>query len=240
MGDRWTLELLLTAAPWINGNRTAEDRHLSAKIGAVEMVLKGVTAAYDLPLELPAPTLEGVESLGRAYADVGMRAVIAPMVADRTIYEAIPGLMDVLQPGAARGRGEAEAGAVEDQHRRHARRAARLDARPPADRARGRADDPASLLRRVHQRLRQPGQGVRRRPAQPRGRVQGAGHRRAAAVRQDAHRAPRQPRRARTAFHRRARRVARSRRHEASGRSRRLGSPQPRQQHAAGQRLRRT
>ena len=34
MGDRWTLELLLTAAPWINGNRTADDRHLSAKIGA--------------------------------------------------------------------------------------------------------------------------------------------------------------------------------------------------------------
>jgi 5-methylthioadenosine/S-adenosylhomocysteine deaminase len=33
MGDRWTLELLLTAAPWINGNRSAEDRHLSAKIG---------------------------------------------------------------------------------------------------------------------------------------------------------------------------------------------------------------
>jgi 5-methylthioadenosine/S-adenosylhomocysteine deaminase len=77
MGDRWTLELLLTAASWINGNRSAEDRHLSAKIGAVEMVLKGCTAAYDLPLELPAPTHEGVESLGRAYADVGMRAVIA-------------------------------------------------------------------------------------------------------------------------------------------------------------------
>src|SRR5213595_3701531 len=73
MGDRWTLELLLTAAPWINGNRSAEDRHLSAKIGAVEMVLKGCTAAYDLPLELPAPTHEGVESLGRAYAEVGMR-----------------------------------------------------------------------------------------------------------------------------------------------------------------------
>ena len=28
MGDRWTLELLLTAAPWITGNRTLEDRYL--------------------------------------------------------------------------------------------------------------------------------------------------------------------------------------------------------------------
>src|SRR4029450_11291571 len=58
-----------------------------------------VTAAYDLPLELPVPTHEGVASLGRAYADVGMRAVIAPMVADRTLYEAVPGLMAVLSPG---------------------------------------------------------------------------------------------------------------------------------------------
>jgi guanine deaminase len=98
MGDLWTLELLLTAAPWIGGNRTAEDRHLSAKIGAVEMVLKGCTAAYDLPLELPVPTSQGLEAVGRAYADVGLRAVIAPMVADRTFFEAIPGLLDALTP----------------------------------------------------------------------------------------------------------------------------------------------
>src|SRR5437773_10717118 len=41
MGDRWTLELLLTAGPWIGRGRTQEDRYLSATIGAVEMVLKG-------------------------------------------------------------------------------------------------------------------------------------------------------------------------------------------------------
>ena len=98
MGDRWTLELLLTAGPWLSGGRSLEDKHLSAKLGAVEMVLKGCTAAYDLTLEWPAPTLEGLEAVGRAYADVGMRAVVAPMVADRTFFEAIPGLMDVLPP----------------------------------------------------------------------------------------------------------------------------------------------
>jgi guanine deaminase len=99
LGDRWTLELLLTAGSWISGGRTLEDKHLSAKIGAVEMVLKGCTAAYDLAFEWPAPTPEGLQAVGRAYADVGMRAVVAPMVADRTFYEAIPGLMDVLTPG---------------------------------------------------------------------------------------------------------------------------------------------
>jgi len=98
MGDRWTLELLLTAGAWISGGRTHEDRYLSAKLGAVEMVLKGCTAAYDLPLEFPTPTPEGTEAVGRAYAEVGMRAVVAPMVADRTLYEAIPGLLEVLTP----------------------------------------------------------------------------------------------------------------------------------------------
>ena len=98
MGDRWTLELLLTAGSWISGNRTLEDKHLSAKIGAAEMVLKGCTASYDLPLEFPAPTPEGLHAVGSAYAAVGMRAVVAPMVADRTFYEAIPGLMEVLPP----------------------------------------------------------------------------------------------------------------------------------------------
>lgn len=101
-GDLWTLELLLTAAPWISGGRTTQDRYLSAKLGAVEMVLKGCTAAYDLPLELPVPSPEGVEAVGRGYADVGMRAVVAPMVADRTLYEAIPGLLDVLTPALRR------------------------------------------------------------------------------------------------------------------------------------------
>jgi 5-methylthioadenosine/S-adenosylhomocysteine deaminase len=61
-------------------------------------VLKGCTASYDLPLEFPAPTPEGLHAVGSAYAAVGMRAVVAPMVADRMFYEAIPGLMDVLPP----------------------------------------------------------------------------------------------------------------------------------------------
>jgi 5-methylthioadenosine/S-adenosylhomocysteine deaminase len=96
MGDRWTLELLLTAAPWITGNRTAEDGYLSTQLGAVEMVLKGCTACYDLSFEWPLPSADGLALAGKAYADVGMRAVVAPMVADRSFYEAIPGLHDAL------------------------------------------------------------------------------------------------------------------------------------------------
>ena len=98
MGDRWTLELLLTAAPWITGNRSLEDRYLSTQLGAVEMVMKGCTACYDLSFEWPLPTAEGLALAAQAYADVGMRAVVAPMVADRSFFEAIPGLMEALPP----------------------------------------------------------------------------------------------------------------------------------------------
>ncbi len=63
MGDRWTLELLLTAAPWISGNRTAEDKYLSTYIGALEMLMKGCTACYDLTVEFPAADARGARCL---------------------------------------------------------------------------------------------------------------------------------------------------------------------------------
>src|SRR6266851_1138749 len=96
MGDRWTLELLLTAAPWLGGNRSAEDIQLSAQLGAAEMLLKGCTACYDLFFEWPVPSQGGMALVASAYAEIGVRAVIAPMVADRSFFEVIPGLADAL------------------------------------------------------------------------------------------------------------------------------------------------
>ena len=120
-GDKWTLELLLAAAPWLGGNRALADKKLSATICAAEMVLKGCTAAYDLFAEVPLPTRDGMDAVAEAYAEVGMRAVIAPMVADLSFYQAIPGLFDAL-PDALRkaadslrpGDGAACLAAIED------------------------------------------------------------------------------------------------------------------------------
>src|ERR1700679_872822 len=98
VGDRWSLELLLNAGPWINGERTNEDRYLSTLLSAVEMLRKGCTACYDLSAMLPIPTVEGLHEVARAYADVGMRAVISPMIADRSFYQAIPGLLEAFPP----------------------------------------------------------------------------------------------------------------------------------------------
>lgn len=120
-GDKWTLELLLAAAPWLGGGRALADKKLSATICAAEMVLKGCTAAYDLFVEVPLPTRDGMDAVAEAYAAVGMRAVIAPMVADLSFYQAIPGLLDAL-PDALRkaadslrsGDGAACLAAIED------------------------------------------------------------------------------------------------------------------------------
>ena len=95
-GDRWTLELLLAASPWIGGGRGPADKHLSTLLCAAEMVLKGCTTAYDLTVEVPLPTVEGLDAVAEAYARVGMRAVVAPMVADRSLYQAYPALMEAL------------------------------------------------------------------------------------------------------------------------------------------------
>ena len=94
--DRYTLELYLNAMPWASGRRTLEDKHLSALIGAAELVMKGCTAGYDMFAEFPLPSAEGVEAVARAYDEAGLRAVIAPMMADRSFYEAIPGLAEAL------------------------------------------------------------------------------------------------------------------------------------------------
>jgi 5-methylthioadenosine/S-adenosylhomocysteine deaminase len=98
MADRWSLELLLNAYPWTAGGRVAETKYLSARIGALEMLRKGCTACYDLVAEIPAPSVEGINAVAQAYRDVGLRAVIAPMMADTTFYRAIPGLIEAMPP----------------------------------------------------------------------------------------------------------------------------------------------
>src|SRR5471032_1199873 len=96
MGDRWTLELSLTNGPWLSGARDPEQKYLSALAGAAEMLAKGTTACYDLVYEHPVPTVDGCGAIAQAYADAGIRAIVSPMIADRSFYEAIPGLAESL------------------------------------------------------------------------------------------------------------------------------------------------
>jgi cytosine/adenosine deaminase-related metal-dependent hydrolase len=103
LGDKWTLEHLLNAGRWMNYGLAIEDKYLCGLLNAAELVSKGCTAVYDLYAEFPVPTPEGFEAIGRAYSDVGMRAVVAPMVADRNLFQAIAGLIDSIPEGLREG-----------------------------------------------------------------------------------------------------------------------------------------
>ncbi len=98
-GDRWSLELLLNAGVWISGQRTAEDMYLATLLNAAEMIRRGCTASYDLTLELPHPSAAGIREVARAYEDAGMRAIVAPMVADIGFHDLVPGLGEAMGPG---------------------------------------------------------------------------------------------------------------------------------------------
>ena len=96
LGDRWSLELLLNASPLTSQDFLLQDKSLAARLAAVEMVLYGCTACYDLFSDFPTPSLESLEAVGKAYTEVGMRVVIAPLMADRTFWQAVPGMIDAL------------------------------------------------------------------------------------------------------------------------------------------------
>ena len=97
----------------IRGLNTAATLWGSAAIGACEMLKKGCTASYDMFAEFPLPTVDGLHAVARAYEAVGIRAVVAPMMADRTLYQAFPALLDdmppPLQSAAAQARSDAYA-----------------------------------------------------------------------------------------------------------------------------------
>ena len=96
VADQAPLELFLNAAGAINGHRTLDDKYLTAALSAAEMIRRGCTASFDLFVEFPAPSAEAMRAVGQAYSDAGMRAVVAPMMADRTLYRALPGLLEAI------------------------------------------------------------------------------------------------------------------------------------------------
>ena len=88
--------MFLTGGASGSESRGVKDKYLSTALSAAEMIRKGCTACYDLSAEFPLPSAEGISAMGRAYRDAGMRAVVAPMITDKTIYEALPGLLEAL------------------------------------------------------------------------------------------------------------------------------------------------
>lgn len=87
-GEGLPLEVWLTRMFGTAGLFTPEDHYVCALAGAVEMLLTGTTATLD-HLWMTPPTVPAAEAVLRAYRDSGIRAAVAPLVADVDFTEAL-------------------------------------------------------------------------------------------------------------------------------------------------------
>ena len=86
----WTLEASLLHGGWMSASRRTELVELSALLAGAEMLAAGATGAFDLMAQDGVPDPEVLHAAAGAYARVGLRVRLAPMVSDRTLHDAVP------------------------------------------------------------------------------------------------------------------------------------------------------
>lgn len=99
--DLWTLELHQNSGGGISYGALLEDLRIGAMLGAADMIRNGCTATYDMVLQSPVHSPEGMAAVAQGYEDAGIRAVVAAAVADRSFWDSISGLYDSLPQDAA-------------------------------------------------------------------------------------------------------------------------------------------
>lgn len=94
----WTLEASLLNGGWMAADRSDELAERSAVLAAAEMLASGATAAFDLVAQRSGPDPSGLHAVAAGYGRVGLRARLAPMVADRSVHEAVPAIGSCCAP----------------------------------------------------------------------------------------------------------------------------------------------
>lgn len=99
------LELWSIACAGARESLTAREAYLSTLLGCIEMLRSGTTTVLDhvrFPEHLDPACLDGV---AQAYRDAGMRAIVAPVVADQPLAQTLPlaaaDFLDTAVPGGA-------------------------------------------------------------------------------------------------------------------------------------------
>ncbi len=87
--------------------RSPREITVAALLGAIEMLRTGTTTVLDHIRMSPHPTPEGLEAVAQAYAAIGIRAVIAPIVADKPIVQTLPLDPDDIPPNGGGSYGRA-------------------------------------------------------------------------------------------------------------------------------------
>lgn len=77
---------------------TPREIYVSAQLDALAMMHTGVTAAIDHYSERPALSADGLGAVCAAFEDIGMRATVATMFADRPYIDTVPVDRDALPP----------------------------------------------------------------------------------------------------------------------------------------------
>jgi cytosine/adenosine deaminase-related metal-dependent hydrolase len=104
--DAW---MVLASYGGAGAQLDAHDLYVSAQVGAIEMLLSGTTAVLDMPRMGLATFHEDAAAVMQAYADVGLRAVVAASYADRDFYQSVPiHLVTDRPPGGGRPRATVE------------------------------------------------------------------------------------------------------------------------------------
>lgn len=70
--------------------RSPREITVAALLGAIEMLRTGTTTVLDHIRMSPHPTPEGLDAVAQAYARIGIRAMVAPIVADKPIVQTLP------------------------------------------------------------------------------------------------------------------------------------------------------
>lgn len=70
--------------------RTAREAYVSAALGAIEMLRSGTTTLLDHVRISPDIDAECLDAVADAYRDIGIRATVAPIVADRAVADTLP------------------------------------------------------------------------------------------------------------------------------------------------------
>ncbi|MDB5409944.1 MAG: Amidohydrolase [Rhodospirillales bacterium] len=84
------LDLFVMEAMSRRSRRTANHVRVAALLHATEMLKRGITGVIDHLRHGAVPTVEAVGAAVRAYQDIGMRAVVAPMFEDKRYIDSMP------------------------------------------------------------------------------------------------------------------------------------------------------
>lgn len=84
------LELWSLTSSAAREKRSYREIYVSTMLGAIEMMRSGTTAVLDHVRISPDIDGEGLDAVASAWRDSGMRAVIAPIVSDKSVIDTLP------------------------------------------------------------------------------------------------------------------------------------------------------